>query len=329
VLGPDHPATLTVHANLALWTGAAGDAEAALTLYTALLPLFTRVFGGEHPATLSVRANLARWTGNTGEPYKALDMYRELRPTVERVHGARHPGTLVLRANIALWIGGCGNPLEACRLFAELLPERLAVSSTDHPSTLVVRANAAFWAIEAGQSVPAAEQTELMQALRRVLGDSHPTTVTLQAQLHGATVDRQHRYNALIPIVERITGAEHPRTMALEASPVTELLGVRADAHTPACALPAQAQTLDQRAVALDIVVAQIVEQPPTSAVEHLQSPTAVMIQRMGVQMRGDVGDPVGQQRDLHLRRTGVAGEGRVLIDDCFLAGGFKRHDLP
>jgi hypothetical protein len=221
VLGPQHPATLTARANLALWTGAAGQAEAALALYTALLPLFTPVFGGEHPATLSVRANLARWTGNTGDPHRALEMYRELRPTVERVLGARHPAALVLRANIALWTGGCGHSQEACRLFAELLPERLAVSGADHPSTLVVRANAAFWAIEAGQRVPAAEQAELMQALRRVLGDTHPTTITLQAQFDGATVDRRHRYNALIPIVERITGAEHPRTMALDASPVT------------------------------------------------------------------------------------------------------------
>ena len=63
VLGPEHPDTLATRANLARWTGEAGDPAAARDLFAALLPVFERVLGPEHPDTLSARANLARWTG--------------------------------------------------------------------------------------------------------------------------------------------------------------------------------------------------------------------------------------------------------------------------
>jgi hypothetical protein len=60
--GPEHPATLTVRANLARWTGQAGDAAAARDQSAALLPVHERVLGPEHPETLAVRTNLASWT---------------------------------------------------------------------------------------------------------------------------------------------------------------------------------------------------------------------------------------------------------------------------
>jgi Tetratricopeptide repeat len=63
VSGPEHPATLTARANLARWTGQAGDAAAARDQYATLLPAVERVSGPEHPDTLAARANLAHWTG--------------------------------------------------------------------------------------------------------------------------------------------------------------------------------------------------------------------------------------------------------------------------
>ncbi len=62
VLGAEHPDTLTTRANLAYWTGQAGDAAAARDQFAALLPLRERILGAEHPDTLTTRANLARWT---------------------------------------------------------------------------------------------------------------------------------------------------------------------------------------------------------------------------------------------------------------------------
>jgi hypothetical protein len=67
VSGPEHPETLTARANLAYWTGEAGDPAAARDQYAALLPVLERVLGADHPYTLNDRANLARWTGQAGD----------------------------------------------------------------------------------------------------------------------------------------------------------------------------------------------------------------------------------------------------------------------
>jgi hypothetical protein len=61
VSGPEHPDTLTTRANLATWTGEAGDPVAARDQYAELLPVRARVSGPEHPDTLTTRANLAHW----------------------------------------------------------------------------------------------------------------------------------------------------------------------------------------------------------------------------------------------------------------------------
>ena len=63
VLGAEHPDTLDTRANLARWTGEAGDAAAARDQFAALLPIRERVLGAEHPDTLTTRRNLAYWTG--------------------------------------------------------------------------------------------------------------------------------------------------------------------------------------------------------------------------------------------------------------------------
>ena len=66
--GPEHPATLTTRANLARFTGRAGDAAGARDQYAALLPVLERVLGREHPDTLAVRADLAYWTEKARDP---------------------------------------------------------------------------------------------------------------------------------------------------------------------------------------------------------------------------------------------------------------------
>ena len=67
VLGPEHPDTLAARANLASWTGEAGDAAGARDQFAALLPIRERVLGPEHPDTLHARNNLAYWTGRAGD----------------------------------------------------------------------------------------------------------------------------------------------------------------------------------------------------------------------------------------------------------------------
>ena len=94
VSGPTHPDTLTARANLARFTGEAGDPAAARDQYTALLPHREEVLGPTHPDTLITRSNLAHFTGAAGDPAAARDQYTELLPIREEVsetHAPRHP----------------------------------------------------------------------------------------------------------------------------------------------------------------------------------------------------------------------------------------------
>jgi Tetratricopeptide repeat len=61
VSGAEHPDTLTDRANLAFFTGQAGDPAEARDQYAALLPVREKVSGAEHPDTLTDRGNLAHW----------------------------------------------------------------------------------------------------------------------------------------------------------------------------------------------------------------------------------------------------------------------------
>ena len=81
-LGPEHPDTLTTRANLARWTGEAGDAAGARDQYAALLPIRERVLGPEHPDTLTARHNLAHWTGEAGDAAGARDQFAALLPSM-------------------------------------------------------------------------------------------------------------------------------------------------------------------------------------------------------------------------------------------------------
>ena len=66
VLGPEHPHTLTARANLACYTGEAGDAAGARDQFAALLPVVERVLGHDHADTLTARASLTYWTKCSG-----------------------------------------------------------------------------------------------------------------------------------------------------------------------------------------------------------------------------------------------------------------------
>ena len=65
---PSTPETLTTRANLAYFTGMAGDAgQEQSDLYTRCCRCAERVSGPEHRDTLAARDNLAYWTGPAGD----------------------------------------------------------------------------------------------------------------------------------------------------------------------------------------------------------------------------------------------------------------------
>src|SRR5437764_12687360 len=71
-------------------------------------------------------------------------------------------------------------------------------------------------------------------------------------------------------------------------------------------ALPAEAELLDEGAIALDVFALQVVQEPPAAADELQQAAARVVIVLVRPQMLGELVDPLRQHRDLDLRRPGI-----------------------
>src|SRR5699024_347717 len=78
----------------------------------------------------------------------------------------------------------------------------------------------------------------------------------------------------------------------------------------------AQAEALDQRTVALDVDLLQVLEHAATLTDQEQQAPTRVVVLLVVLEVFGEAGDPAGQQRNLNFGRTGVALMSRVFLDD-------------
>jgi len=222
--GPGHPRTLNARANLATWTGEAGDAATARDQYAALLPLRERISGPGHPDTLNARANLARWTGEAGDAAAARDQFAALLPIRERIFGPGHPDTLNARFQLARWTGEAGDAAAARDQYAALLPVNEQVFGPEHPDTLNARAELATWTGEAGDAAAARDQFAALLPLReRISGPGHPDTLADRAELAtwtgeaGDAAAARDQFAALLPLRERISGPGHPGTLHARA----------------------------------------------------------------------------------------------------------------
>src|SRR5437763_2249977 len=70
----------------------------------------------------------------------------------------------------------------------------------------------------------------------------------------------------------------------------------------PRRSLPAETEPGDERPVPLDVVAAEVVEQATSPTDEHQEPPAGVMILLVDLQVRREHVDPLGEERDLHLR---------------------------
>ena len=80
--------------------------------------------------------------------------------------------------------------------------------------------------------------------------------------------------------------------------------------------LPTDAQTGDNVLVALKILALDIFQQAATLSYQLEQAAAAVVIFFVNLEMLGQVGDPLGQNRDLHLRGTCIAFMGSEISND-------------
>ena len=218
--GPEHPNTLTACANLAYWTGEAGDAAGARDQFAVLLPIQERVMGSEHPRALADRGGLAIWTGAAGDAAGARDQLTVLLSIEERVLGPEHPDTVTTRHNLARWTGEAGDAAGARDQLAALLPSQERVMGARHPDTLAARRDLAIWTGEAGDPPGARDLfAELLPVEERVLGSEHPNTLTVRVNLvyytgqAGDPAAARDLSAELLPVRERVSGPEHPDTL--------------------------------------------------------------------------------------------------------------------
>src|SRR5882757_7586834 len=115
-------------------------------------------------------------------------------------------------------------------------------------------------------------------------------------------------------------GATHRARYTKGAAPVPP--GTAPDDPT----LSAQTEPLDQRAVALDVLGGQVLQQPAALADQLVHAATGVVVVLVRLEVLGQVVDPLGQQRDLDLRGAGVAFGGAVLGENLLLRGDVERH---
>ena len=83
--------------------------------------------------------------------------------------------------------------------------------------------------------------------------------------------------------------------------------------------LLADAQLGDDRAVTLDVLLRQIVQQTAALTDHLVHAQTAVVVVGMLLEMLGQLADALGEDRDLDLGRAGVALVGGVVADDLGL----------
>jgi tetratricopeptide repeat protein len=74
VLGQNDPSTLRTRAEIAHWSGEAGDAREALRLFEEVLPIQEQVLGPDHPDVATCLENYGLLLRNMGRPDEAAPL---------------------------------------------------------------------------------------------------------------------------------------------------------------------------------------------------------------------------------------------------------------
>src|SRR5919198_99991 len=82
----------------------------------------------------------------------------------------------------------------------------------------------------------------------------------------------------------------------------------------------ADAQLVDERPIALGVLLLDVLEEAPPLADQHQQAPAGVVVLHVRLEVLGEPVDALGQERDLDLGRPGVALVSLELRDQALLA---------
>lgn len=115
-------------------------------------------------------------------------------------------------------------------------------------------------------------------------------------------------------------------TRATEPAQEADKCGVQG---LPPSGSATQTEAPDEAAIALDVGLLYVVEEPASLADKQQQSAAAVVVVLVVLEVTGQVSDSLGEQRHLHLWGAGVTVAGAVFVDDLLLRCSVKWHAIP
>ena len=154
----------------------------AVTEIELVLPEYERLRGPRHPHTLACRVDLATALRFAGERDRALDIIREAAHGLAEMLGEEHPYTLAAMTVWGVLLADLGQLAEAEELETRTVDLLARVLGAAHPDTLCGRANLLLTRQELGDASAAAQREAIIGQLARLIGENHPSVVTLRKE---------------------------------------------------------------------------------------------------------------------------------------------------
>src|SRR6185503_3579694 len=104
-----------------------------------------------------------------------------------------------------------------------------------------------------------------------------------------------------------------------DGKPVPTFPDIASSSATPA-------ETIDEAAIALAVDLLEVVEKSAPLTHQLEETAPGMVVLDVALEMLGEIGDPLGEDRDLDLRRAGIAARRGVFLDQCLLTLGRDRH---
>ncbi len=218
-LGPEHPSTVIVMANLARLLSAQGEFEEALPYLQRALEIRERTLGPKHPNTMMSLNNL-------GLLLKSLGKYKEARPLLERVLaiqeetlGMEHPTTGIGVNNLAVLLQAQGQYDEARPLYERALQIKQKAYGPEHLVVANQLNNLADLCRVQGRYEEARTMFERALSIKqKELGLEHAETAMTMGNLallllgEGNFEEARPLFEQALWIKERTLGLKHPET---------------------------------------------------------------------------------------------------------------------
>ncbi|KAL8856213.1 MAG: hypothetical protein Q9178_007178 [Gyalolechia marmorata] len=153
-----------------------------------LLTTRRKMYGEEHPKTISAMNNLANTLSDQGRLDEAASMQQEVLEKLRGILGHKHPDTILAINNLA-----------------NTLHDQGSLANTLHDQGRLDEA--------------ASMQQKVLEKLRRILGDNHPSTIIAMSNLastlriQGQLDETASMQQKVLEKLRRILGDEHPKTI--------------------------------------------------------------------------------------------------------------------